>query len=181
MPLESDAFVSEYGWSMRVPQGFEQRKSGGGHNSLVKFEPISFSSTADRSTMLTWMVSGDSTDEDTALQFLAVTSAPGPIPLLDALQACCRIFPPIGQIDEAVVVELPDGRRGLELLETFSQPGSSDVRRGYQLIVADIRGQLRTAHFERLCFYAPESAFDRLIDDVRDAARTFHRHQPERV
>ena len=178
MTAVDEQYRSEYGWSILLPEGWERLPTAGNGATLTIAPPVVFASSKDWTLALTWMVESHPTQPKILEAFLNATMLEGTAPVTEVQPVVQRIWPPIGEITEAEVVQLPDGSRALETLEEFDQGSSGEPKEGYQLILSINSGPGTPAYFQRLCFYAPGRSFLQHIDHVRRSARSFHYDRP---
>lgn len=190
MTALNQQYVSEYGWAITLPPGWEPLDSSS-DDALVLHRPVVFASPDNWSHCLTWMVAAGPTEPGAIEKFVTITIVPGPLDPTEAGSIANRIFATIGDVDDAEVVELEDGSPALELTETTNT--EPETKRGYQLLMPVYFGTVmpsgveqshnvsapgKVSRFQRLCFYAPAESFDRLIAAIRQAARSFHYLRP---
>lgn len=169
-------YVSEYGWVITLPPYWEPLGSRDEPGVLTMRPPIVFGCSKDWSLSLTWMVAAGTVDEDTLQKLGTLMMSSGPVDPGEARKSVERVFPPLGEVDDAEVIELEDGSNGLELIETFRSNNQSKC--GYQLIIPLTSAPGRTEALQRLSFYAPAEEFTKHFAEVRTAARSFHYVRP---
>jgi len=174
LAIADQEYSSEFGWVITLPAGWQNLQPGGDPNAPVPHHPIVFASADNWALSLTWMIAAGPVDKGIASDFLTRTMLEGPIDPSAVQRTVQEIFPAIGEINEAIVVKLPDGSKALELLETYWEAGSGQIKRGYQLILPLRAGLEKAVTFQRLCFYAPRKEFSQRVAEVRKAARSFH-------
>ncbi len=170
MPVAQDQYASEYGWVMSAPQGWEPLPLPPGP-AISLNSPVVFSCTDDSDLSLTWMVAGHPSTEVVARRFLPVTQGQR-LATADLIEIAPAIFPLIGTPDSCEIVELADGSRAIEVIETYLE--DDEKKNGYQLILPLVDGSDCPRTFQRLCFYAPADKFSGNLAKVRSAARSFH-------
>jgi len=174
MTAVDEQYRSEYGWSIMLPESWERLPTAGNGTALTIAPPVVFASSRDWTLALTWMVESHPTQPKVVEAFLNATMLEGPASVTEVQPVVQRIWPPIGEITEAEVAQLPDGNRALETLEEFDQGSGGESKKGYQLILLTNSGPGTPAYFQRLCFYAPSRSFSQHIEVVRRSARSFH-------
>jgi hypothetical protein len=172
MTALNQQYVSEYGWVITLPPRWEQLEGSGSEGALIAVPPVVFATPDNWALSLTWMVAAGPVSPDSIEKFVTLTMAAGPLDPTEAQTGTHRIFPTMGELNEAGVVELEDGVMAIELLETFK--AGQESKGGYQLIVPLLTGPGTISTFQRLCFYAPEGSFAKLLPDIRRSARSFH-------
>lgn len=177
MQSKERTYLSDFGWSLVPPPGWEQLGAEGGAASTHRPLAVVFAAAGAWSLSLSWMVSARKTDAETACLFQTTTMLAGPLSAEEARAVLQRIFPPGGEIEEACAVTLPDGSKALEITETIIQPGTLETRKGYQLVLP-VSGSDGSCHFQRLSFQAPAREFFALSAEIRKSARTFHYVRP---
>jgi hypothetical protein len=141
-------FVSDQGWTMTVPEGWEELPISN-LPTVTPSKPVVLANSNDWDLSITWMRRESPVEPNTPLQ---------------------EVFPPIGEFDEVKPIRLANGVEAIETTETY-ESGESQPHRGYQLILWNQAGKRK--EYQRLCFYAPEVQFDKLLPTVRRCARTF--------
>lgn len=170
--LEQAPYTSEYGWIIHLPKDWEPLPNAKGP-SLSVHRPVVFAHKDDSDLSLTWMVAGHPMNEVIAKKFLQVLNAHAPL-RADLTVAAQSIFPLIGTLDACEIVELTDGNRAIEVLETYDEEGGGELKKGYQLILPLAGAKNYPLMFQRLCFYAPADEFAKTILSIGTAARSFH-------
>jgi len=178
MAAVDEQYRSEFGWSIMLPHDWEPLSIAGSGEALTVAPPVVFASSKDWTLSLTWMVESHPSNPKVLEAFLNATMLEGLVSPSEVQPVVQRIWPPIGDITDAEVVQLPDGSRALETVEEFAQATNGESKRGYQLLVLMNSGPNTPAYFQRLCFYAPSSKFLQHIEDVRRSARSFHYDRP---
>jgi hypothetical protein len=167
-------YKSEFGWSMALPPTWKRLS----RKNPDVYAPVAvFSTPEDWNLSLTWMASRKKSDDDALIAFDSATMMKGPLELNDAKQTAAQIGPLLGEIVRANAVELPDGKRALELIEIICSDDSSTVKKVcYSLILPRReRGEYRNkVHFQKISFIAPPEVFHNQIRSVVKAARSFH-------
>lgn len=174
MKKVSEKYKSEFGWAMTLPPSWKRLSR---RNPDVYAPVAVFSTPEDWSLSLTWMASRKKSDDDALIAFDSATMMAGPIDVNDAKKAVAQIFPLLGEIVKAKTIELPDGKRALELVEIICTNDESKVNKVcYSLILPRRqRGEYRNKlHFQKLSFIAPPEVFHEQIRTVVKAARSFH-------
>lgn len=172
MTALNQQFVSEYGWVITLPPRWEPLEGSGSEGALIAYPPVVFAAADNWALSLTWMVAAGPVTPESIEKFVTLTMAAGPVDPTEAQTATQRIFPTIGAVNEAEVVELADGVMAIELVESFKV--AQESKGGYQLIVPLMTGPGAISTFQRLCFYAAEGSFAKLLPDIRRCARSFH-------
>jgi len=175
MPVMQDDYVSEYGWVMIPPAGWEKLPNSDAP-VLAVHRPIVFSSLDDPDLSMTWMVAGHAVKEAAAQRFKDVTGNPDAT-AEDLIAIAPAIFPMIGRADSCEVVILADGSRAIEVIESYGQDDTGEGSNGYQLMWP-LRGAGVDQVFQKLCFYAPADKFAENLPQVRQAARSFYYTRP---
>ena len=177
MELLKDEYVSEYGWAIDLPAGWEKLPDSG-PGAIALHKPVVFCRSDDYDLSLTWMVAGHPMSQAVADRFVTAVATLGPVDKPDIASIIQGTFPLIGEADKAEVIELADGSHALEVTEKYSDTTSTDMHGGYQLIwpVKDVSNYPLT--FQRLCFYAPFRKFFGVIGTVRQAARSMRYLRP---
>ncbi|MDZ4837937.1 MAG: hypothetical protein SGJ27_29480 [Candidatus Melainabacteria bacterium] len=170
----SEKYKSEFGWSMTLPPSWKRLA----RKNPDVYAPVAvFSTPEDWTLSLTWMASRKKSDDDALIAFDSATMIPGALELTDAKQTAAQIFPLLGEIVRATAVQLPDGKRALELVEIICTDDAKKVKKVcYSLILPRRqRGEYRNKlHFQKLSFIAPPDVFHEQIQTVVKAARSFH-------
>jgi len=171
---QTDApYVSDLGWTMELPPGWQPMMRGQHTANMSKSWAVVFAAPDGWSLSLSWMAGAHPVDDATVISFRYLTSAIGPITNFDTEEVLKPIFPSLGEIERAAVLELRDGAKAVDIFESISAAGHWEQRKGYQMILPiDLPGE--STYFQRLCFYAPARAFARLIPEVYQSIRTFH-------
>lgn len=170
----NEKYKSEFGWTMTLPPSWRRLA----RKNPDVYAPVAvFSTPEDWKLSLTWMASRKKSDDDALIAFDSATMIEGVIDVGDAKNAAAQIFPLLGEVVKARSVELPDGKRALEIVEIICSDDSSKVNKvSYSLILPRRqRGQYRNKlHFQKLSFIAPPETFHNQIRAVAKAARSFH-------
>ncbi len=168
-PPESAVYVSERGFSIRLPEGWERMEDSGSPALTINKAEV-FYDRDNWSLCLTWMKSGFPPDEAAGREFDSLVTRAGALTRDEVARVIQRIFPLIGELDHWEVASTADERPALETSESFSGTEGTGLQRGYQLLFRSRHA--RRALFERLCFYAPAPEFDKNIESIRRAARS---------
>jgi hypothetical protein len=178
MASDDSFHTSEFGWVIALAPRWHRLEAEGPSGALALSSPVAFCGPDPDLGSLTWMIAAGPTDQELVAQFEAATIVPRTVGHQEAQTVATRIFPLIGQVTGAAVVELPDGSRALEVLEQFERSGGKQRRCGYQLICPLYGGPGKPVYFQRLCCYGSAEAFSLAIDQVRRMARSFHYIRP---
>jgi hypothetical protein len=174
MNVVNDRIKTEYGWSMNIPAGWE-RLGEWVPGVMALTQAIVFAKSDETSISLTWMVRSYPVTEETVAAFTDATihqEAPDG----DTVAAIVNsIFPLIGNLDNAFIGTLADGTRVIETLESYAE---GQIKCGYQMLMPLNLPDDYSPTFQRICFYAPQDAFERYLPDVRSAARSFRYDRP---
>lgn len=162
-------YKSELGWSITLPAGWEALSS----TPNVSLAPVAFASGSDPSLSLTWMALEPAVDADVLSKFESLAMLEGTAPIEETLDVVQRLWPTIGEVTEAQIVQIADSTMALEVVENFYQPGTQEIKKGYQLIFHASLEDGGPPVMQRLCFYAPINKFIASIEQVRNAARSF--------
>jgi hypothetical protein len=185
--LTSSEFMSDYGWTISLPPGWEKLEDLGAV-TLTGFKPVVFSSPKDWSVAITWMRSPRPWTPDVVAGFHQLIAMDGPVPLDDADAFVKTVFGTAGTVTEARTVTLNTGERGLEIIEFIGSGFAPKC--GYQMIVAVpvprnnvalpsmLTGETPSSYFERLVFYSDPTKFGQLLSPVRESCRNFKRTRP---
>jgi hypothetical protein len=174
----SNIFQSEFGWAMTLVDGWK-RMEGSGRGMVPSHSfPIVFSGPDNAQGTLTWMIVADPIDRLIADRFLTMTLAAGPLDLEVSRTIAEPIFPILGKLIDAQVIKLSDGHMGLELVERIVSADGVTQKCGYQFIVPLYGALNEPITFQRLCYYAPEQAFEQTLPDIKQMARSFHYERP---
>lgn len=169
-----NSFKSEFGWTITLAGGWTRMPGSGRDMVPTTSFPIVFTGPEYAQGTLTWMIAGDPIDQVIADRFRTMTLGVGPLDLEISRSIATPIFPLLGSLLDAQVVRLPDDVTALELVERIGE----DRKGGYQLIIP-LQGTInQPITFQRLCYYAPEKAFDSALPIVREMARSFHYESP---
>lgn len=167
-------YKSELGWSITLPAGWEPLSSAANVAlANIALAPVAFAAASDSSLSMTWMALEPAVDADVLSKFTSLTMLEGTAPLEETLDVVQRLWPAIGDITEARIVELADSTTALEVVENFYQPGTQEIKKGYQLIFYASLEDGGSPVMQRLCFYAPMNKFIASIEQVQAAARSF--------
>ena len=167
---KNNRYQSPFGWQIDLPSGWHViGRDNESASSLDPHAPVTvFCQDSEPSNSFTWMVNTLPVDRGVAAQFICLSMIEGPVAEEEVWPFLPRMFPAIGPIYAASIVEAEDGNRALEVLDAFQQEGVQ--KRGYQRIfLLRNRGQL---YFQRVAFYAPLLVFEKLIDSIRVSARS---------
>lgn len=148
------------------------------HSAPSDRTPVAvFSTPDDWNLSLTWITSRKKSDDETLIAFDTATMSPGRIDLKEAQTVANHIFPTLGEIVRAAAVELPDGKRALEIIEIICSGDDNVVEKvSYSLILPRRqRGEYRNkVNFQKLSFTASPQTFHDRIQEVARATRSFH-------
>lgn len=162
-------FKSEFGWSITLPAGWEPLSS----TPNVALAPAAFAASSDPSLSMTWMALEPAVDADVLSKFTSLTMLEGTASIEETLDVVQRLWPIIGDVTESQIVRLADSMMALEVIENFYQPGTQEIKKGYQLIFYASVEDGGPLVMQRICFYAPMNKFIASIEQVRAAARSF--------
>lgn len=162
-------YRSELGWSITLPAGWEPLSST---PSNVTLAPVAFAASSDPSLSMTWMALEPAVDSDVLSKFESLTMREGTAPVEETLDVVQRLWPTIGDITEAQIVQLADSTLAVEVVENFYQPAAQEIKKGYQLIFYASLEDGGSPVMQRLCYYAPMNKFIASIEQVRNAARS---------
>jgi hypothetical protein len=172
MTVGNELYASQYGWTMKLPPGWEPMPRSEGPVIAVH-RPVVFNNVGDPDTSLTWMIASHPMSEEVSNKFVTAMKETNPTQQ-DLLEIAPKIFPVIGTIDSCEMITLPDGARALEVIETYYDEGSDERNHGYQLMLPLKNAKNYPRVFQRLCFYAPAAVFNNNCNAVRASARSFH-------
>lgn len=157
-------YSSSLGWSILLKESWkpEEAPVDGSH--------VRFVVPGIDSMHLTWMRTVHPVNSKVVEAFDMATMLSGAVSRDEALVTLQRIWPFAGELVSACVVDLPDGRKGIETIE--SVPASADGRplSVYQLVAPN--DSTGSGHFQRLYFYAPLEEFNSNLADVQLIARS---------
>lgn len=172
--------LSEFGWSISLPEGWYRQEGTGTDLVLTETYPITFASKDYPSCSLTWMAATGDTKPDTVSRFQVMSFMKGPVDPYDATALCNQIFPLLGELSAAEMIRLADNTDAFEVVETYSR--GEENRVGYQLIFPLYRGGPgEPFNFQRLCFYCSEEQWEKGSDTVKAIARSFKQEQPFKI
>jgi hypothetical protein len=177
MTVTHDLYASQYGWEINLPPGWEALPRYEGPVIAVH-RPIVFASNSDPDLSMTWMIAAHPMKEEVANRFVSVMDSGSP-GKKDLMEIASTIFPTIGTVDSCQMVELADGARALEVVETYEEEGDDGgAKNGYQLIFPLQGASNYPRVFQRVCFYADGAKFSANLDGIRKSARSFHYIRP---
>jgi hypothetical protein len=165
---DSNRYLSSCGWEISLPTGWHALTMEG-DEAAVASDVIVFCCKEQPEQTFSWMVRPQAATKDIASKFVCLSMLEGPVGLNEITELLPSIFPAIGNIYSARIVEGKDGNRALEVYETYEQ--GDEQKKGFQHI--SLARKYGKIFFQRIAFYAQADIFESLIANICQSAQSF--------